>query len=154
MNKRICRIVACFILLTGLTGFAVLIFGNGKPPLMQEISFSAAYYDAGGQLLRLSLSEDDSYRLYTKLEDISDDLIKASLLQEDRYFYMHPGVNPVSLLRGAFATYIQRSRPVGGSTITMQVVRLRDNLYTRNLPGKLTQIIRAMRLEAYYSKKE
>lgn len=154
MNKRIWRIAACFILLTGLTGFAVLIFGNGKPPLMQEISFSAAYYDADGKLLRLSLSEDDSYRLYTKLEDISDDLIKASLLQEDRYFYMHPGVNPVSLLRGAFATYIQRSRPVGGSTITMQVVRLRDNLYTRNLPGKLTQIIRAMRLEAYYSKKE
>lgn len=125
-----------------------------KPTLLDNISFSSAYYDRNGELLRLSLAQDESYRLYTKLEDISSDLVDATLLQEDRYFYAHPGVNPFSLLRGAYETYVRRSRSMGGSTITMQLVRLRDGLDTRTVGGKFNQIVRALRLEAHYSKKE
>jgi penicillin-binding protein 1C len=142
------------IVLTVLAVFvgSVFVF-SPKPVLLQNTPFSTAYYDRNGELLRLSLAEDQSYRLYTKLEDISPDLIEATLMQEDRFFYKHPGVNPFSILRGVFDTYVRRSRPVGGSTITMQVVRLRDGMDTRKIGGKLIQIAKALQLEAHYSKR-
>ncbi|MCB1563300.1 MAG: penicillin-binding protein 1C [Alphaproteobacteria bacterium] len=146
-------IITCAALLVLFAG-GMLWALYSKPPLLQNTSFSTAYYDRSGALLRLTLAEDDSYRLYTKLEDISPDLIEATLLQEDRYFYRHPGVNPVSLVRGAYETYVRRSRSMGGSTITMQVVRMRDNLDTRSVVGKLWQILAALRIEAHYSKKD
>lgn len=125
-----------------------------KPPLLEDVSFSSAYYDRNGALLRLSLADDQGYRLYTKIEDISPDLIDATLLQEDRYFYNHLGVNPVALLRGAYETYVRRSRSMGGSTITMQLVRMRDDMDTRSISGKLKQVFSAIKLEAHYSKKD
>ncbi len=125
-----------------------------RPPLLENIPFSTAYYDRNGTLLRLTLADDDMYRLYTPLAQISPDIIAATLMQEDRHFHRHFGVNPVSLMRGAYATYVKRNRAIGGSTITMQLVRLRDHLDTRSPAGKAEQIIRALALERHYSKAE
>lgn len=134
-----------------LTAFILL---SPKPPLLQNTPYSTAYYDREGTLLRLSLASDDGYRIYTPLSQISGELITATLTQEDRYFYSHPGINPWSLLRGVMETYILRSRAMGGSTISMQVVRLRDQLDTRRVSGKLLQMLRALILERHYSKDE
>ena len=151
LRKRNLAFILSIIVVALATGGIAF---SPKPALLENTPFSSAFYDRNGELLRLTLAEDQSYRLYTKLEDVSPDLIEATLMQEDRYFYAHPGLNPFSLLRGAFETYVLRSRPIGGSTITMQVVRLRDKLDTRTVGGKLVQIGKALQLEAHYSKKE
>lgn len=154
VSKRHIVLSSLGICLLCLGVLAYGIYFTPAPSLWGKTSFSAAYYDRNNTLLRLTLSEDESYRLYTPLEEISPELIEATLLQEDRYFYTHPGVNPVSLLRGAYATYIRRSRSIGGSTISMQVVRLRDQMQTQDIWGKLIQIYQALRLDAHYSKKD
>ena len=77
---------------------------------------------------------------------------KALLLKEDRYFYYHPGVNPIAILRAITETYILGNVRIGGSTITMQVVRLYYGMKTRTILGKLKQMAYAMYLELYYSK--
>jgi penicillin-binding protein 1C len=76
-----------------------------KPPLLNNINFSQAVYSEQ-QLLFLSLANDDKYRLYVPLTDISPFLIKATLLQEDRYFDRHFGFNPWALVRAGWQTYI------------------------------------------------
>lgn len=131
--------------------FGVCIFLSPKPPLLDHVSFSTAYYDRKGQLLRLSLSKDEAYRVFVPLNEISPDLVAATLRQEDRFFYAHPGVNPFALLRAVYET-IAGSRTMGGSTITMQVVRLRDSLDSRSIGGKLLQLGKALQLERHYSK--
>lgn len=150
------KIVAAAALALGVSGLVLCLYVvlTPRPPLLENVSFSQAYYDRNGTLLRLSLAADGRYRLFTPFADISPDLITATLTQEDRYFFHHPGINPFSLLRGAATTYIARARPVGGSTITMQVVRLRDNLDTRSLGGKILQMVRALQLERHYSKQQ
>lgn len=125
-----------------------------RPPLLDNVPFSTAWYDRDGHLLRLSLADDGAFRLYTPIDKISPDLVTATLAQEDRYFYYHQGINPVSIVRAAFDTYIQRSRDIGASTITMQVVRMRDHLDTASLGGKIVQIFRALQLERHYTKRE
>lgn len=123
-------------------------------PLSARFSTSTAVYDAGGGLLRLTLSADDKYRVWVPLDRMSPLLIQATLLQEDQHFRLHPGVNPVALVRGAWRTYIARGRRQGGSTITMQLARLVYGIHSSTLGGKVVQILRALQLELCYTKRE
>ena len=103
-------------------------------------------------MLRVTLSTDQKFRIWTPLEDISPDLIDATLRYEDKYYARHPGVNPIALARGAADLFRFHRATTGGSTITMQLARLRFRLHTRTTSGKLEQITRALELERHYSK--
>lgn len=147
-------VMTAAVLITSALCLTGWIFTQPKPSLTGNIPFSKAVFDQQGRLLRLTLAADQRYRLPVPLESISNDLIEATLQQEDRYFFYHPGVNPFAILRGAYTTYVTKSRPVGGSTLTMQLVRMRDTINTRSVQGKLTQMLRALILEAHYSKRD
>ena len=123
-----------------------------RPSLYGDIPFSLALTDRHGELLRLGLAADDRYRLRTPLAAIAPAAIKATLLYEDRHYYRHPGVNPVALVRAVWSTYVVRTRVVGGSTVTMQLARLRFGIDSATPSGKLVQIVRAVQLERHYSK--
>jgi penicillin-binding protein 1C len=125
-----------------------------KPPISSFYSSSVALYDDQGRLLRLTTAADEQFRLWVPLGKISPALVEATLLQEDRWFHWHPGINPVALVRGGWRTYAAGGRRQGGSTLTMQLARLHWRLDSRSLRGKMVQIIRASQLEAFYSKSE
>ncbi|MDJ0911850.1 MAG: penicillin-binding protein 1C, partial [Woeseiaceae bacterium] len=133
---------------------AIAIAFCPKPDLYGDVSFSTAVYDRDGELLRLFLADDDHYRLRVSLDDVAQSAIDATLTYEDRHFYRHPGVNPAALVRGAWTTYVTRDRMMGGSTISMQVARMRFDLETTTIFGKLVQIARAIQLERHYEKDE
>ncbi len=124
-----------------------------KPPLLDGVSFSQSVRDRNGNLLRLTLTSDQKFRIWTPLRDISPELIDATLRYEDKYFARHPGVNPIALLRSGMGLLRGETR-TGASTITMQLARLRFHLQTRTPTGKLIQIVRALELERHYSKSE
>ena len=143
--------------ITGLCAVAALwLFPRVIPhqPLRARFPMSTAVYDAGGGLLRLTRSADDKYRVWVPLDRISPLLIDATLLQEDRYFRLHPGVNPVALARGAWRSYVVGTRREGGSTITMQLARILYGIHSSTLGGKMVQIMRAVELELRYTKRE
>jgi penicillin-binding protein 1C len=122
--------------------------------VLKGVPFSPAYLDRNGKLVNVFLSPGDKYRIRTSLGDFPPELIEAVLLQEDRYFYGHLGINPGAMFRAAWETYVKRSRRMGASTITMQLARLRYGLYTKNLPGKAAQTFAALFLEICLSKDE
>lgn len=122
--------------------------------LLAEKTWSQQFYDRNGQLLRLTLSGDEKYRFFTDYKEISPKLVEAFLDKEDQYFYYHPGVNPFALSRAAYKTFLTDGRKQGASTITMQVVRLLYPETTKSIAGKFVQILQALKLEAFYSKKE
>lgn len=121
--------------------------------LETRIPLSTAVWSADGELLRVTLASDDQYRLWTPLNQMSPELIDAFLLKEDRWFYWHPGINPISIVRAGFRTWRGPVRQ-GGSTLTMQVARMIYRLNTRTPAGKLRQIGAALWLEVRYSKRE
>jgi penicillin-binding protein 1C len=122
-----------------------------KPPLLDGVSFSQCVQDRNGELLRVTLTPDQKFRIRTKLSDISPELVDATLRYEDKYFLKHPGVNPIALARSGFGLLRGGAR-TGASTITMQVARLRFHLQTRTPFGKIRQIVQALELERHYSK--
>lgn len=152
MKPKIRRI--SLTLVFTLVSMWLLIFFLPLPPLLAEASYSRAVYDVHHQLLRLTLSKDGKYRLFTPLTAISPYVVKATLLQEDQYFRWHPGVNPVSLLKAGLHTYWFGPRRLGASTITMQVARMRYGIHSKTFSGKLWQILRALQLELHFSKNQ
>ena len=142
------------IFLCSLLILFLIVYSARSFDVLKGVSFSRAYFDRDGRLLNIFLTTDDKYRLRANLGDFPPQLIEAALLQEDRFFYGHFGLNPMSMLRAGWSTYVKKERRVGASTITMQLARLRYGLYTRNLPGKIVQSFTALFLEICLSKQE
>ena len=107
--------------------------------LAESIPLSTVVWSADGEILRVTLASDEQYRLWTPLSEMSPALVDAFLLKEDRWFYWHPGVNPVALVRAGFRTFFAGGGRQGGSTLTMQLARLLYHLSTRTPAGKLRQ---------------
>jgi len=138
-----------------LAAFALALFVLvPRPPLKQGLTFSQAVYDDKGKLLRLTVSQDGKYRIWLPISKQSPLIAEATLLYEDRFFRWHPGVNPASLVRAAWQTYVAKGRRLGASTITMQLARIRYGIDSRSVSGKLHQILKALQIEMHYSKDE
>ena len=130
-----------------------LLFWNCLPrPLFRERA-STVLTDRNGQLLGAMVADDGQWR-FPFDRNISDKFQKAIVQFEDKRFYHHPGVDVLAMSR-AFAKNI-RSRHIksGGSTLTMQVIRIARNGRRRNIWNKLVEMTMALRLELTYSKSE
>jgi len=124
------------------------------PPLLEGIPFGSVVLDADGRIMRISRAKDGIFRLRVTLDEVAPGAVDALLRYEDRHFFRHPGVNPFSLIRAAWSTYVSGGRRVGGSTITMQVARMRLRLDSSGIGGKLRQIGTALLLERHYDKQD
>jgi penicillin-binding protein 1C len=114
---------------------------------------STVLEDAEGTLLGARIATDGQWRFPASTR-VPDKFAKALICYEDKHFYRHPGFNPVSLWR-ALRQDIKRKKIVsGGSTLSMQVIRLSRKGKARNVYQKMVELILATRLELRYSKKE
>ncbi|MFN7117558.1 MAG: transglycosylase domain-containing protein, partial [Saprospiraceae bacterium] len=97
---------------------------------------------SNGDLLGARIAADGQWR-FPQQDTIPDKFTRALIEFEDRNFYYHPGVDPAALGR-ALLQNIRNQRVVsGGSTITMQVIRLSRKDKPRNLYQKLVEMILA-----------
>lgn len=122
-------------------------------PLPSTKSYSKTIYSNNGTLLNAYLSEDDKWRMRTNLDEVTPDLVKAIIEKEDGWFYWHPGVNPISIIRALAQNVFSGTRVSGASTITMQVARLLEPA-DRTYWNKFLEILRAIQLEIHFSKDE
>ena len=149
--KKYQRHIAVFAAIC-LVLIALRCFPRAK--LLHKYSFSKSFFAKDGELLRITLSHDDKYRIFIPFEEIPSDLKQAVLMYEDKYFYLHPGFNPAALAKASWMTFISKGRRAGASTITMQTARILYNINTKTVAGKIKQIIFALWLEMRYSKKD
>ena len=131
-----------------------IIYMRNKSDILDGIEFSRTYLDKNNELLQVFLTKDEKYRIYKPVYQYPDEFLELLLLQEDKYFYTHKGINVGSIFRAFWETYVKKSRRIGASTITMQVAKLKYKLYTKNISGKINQILKALYLEMCYSKEE
>jgi len=112
---------------------------------------STRVLDRGGKPLRFFLAGDGMWRFPLTLDEISPDLIAAMIDSEDRHFYRHPGINPLSILRALWSN-VRHGRIVSGaSTIPMQVARMAAP-GPRTVGTKAVEAFRALQLCAHFSK--
>lgn len=151
MKKQAKR--AALALLFLLAAAYLILRFTPLPPLLEGMEFSREVLDRQGELLYLTLTPDEKYRLYVRLKEIPQEAVRDLLLYEDRYFYQHPGINPFSVLR-ATSAMLAGGRRLGASTLTMQTARMRYRIASKSVMGKLRQMFTALCLEARYTKDE
>jgi penicillin-binding protein 1C len=101
--------------------------------------------------MHVFLSPDDKWRFPTTLDDIDPQFLTALMAYEDARFRWHPGVDPIAVAR-AMLQNISGGRVVsGGSTLTMQLVRIAEPR-RRRLWSKVVEAVRAVQLELRWSK--
>jgi len=109
--------------------------------------------DRNGMELYEFLGKEKAHFQWLSFEEISPWLLKTTIFREDRYFYKHFGVNPLSLLRAGTVNLKNRKFMLGGSTITMQVAKIMEGRKGKNILKKIKEILLAIKLEILWSKK-
>lgn len=114
---------------------------------------SGEMLDRSGRLVHAFLSDRQQWCFRRELREISPLLIKATLATEDQRFRLHPGIDPLAVLRAAWGNLTRRRVVSGASTLTMQVVK-QGSGDSSSLMGKARQALGALRLELRASKDE
>ena len=179
VNRRLITLMLPLFLIITLSMLANWCFPLPKARLHPPVS--QIVLDRNGEWLRAFLADDGMWRFSRQLSVISYQsqevfdkpdtsltensyreantttdnyfLHQAMLTSEDRWFYYHYGINPVSIATALYDNLKAGEVVRGGSTITMQLARLMEPK-ARNIPNKLIEMFRALQLEHTYSKSE
>lgn len=142
---------AALVPMLSFAGFWVLDWLFPLPPTQKD--FAVTVLDRNGEPLRTFADKQGVWRYPVRLDQVSPKYVQALLNYEDRWFYQHPGVNPLALARAAGQRLWHGRFVSGGSTLTMQVARIIDP-HSKDFWGKSKQMFRALQLEYHYSKDE
>lgn len=121
-------------------------------PLPEEGAARVVLAENGTPLWRFADAQG-VWRYPVQQSEVSPLYIQALLTYEDRWFYQHPGINPLSFARALWQNLRGQRVISGGSTLSMQVARLLEP-HPRTVLGKLRQVARTAQLEWHLSKDE
>ena len=122
------------------------------PKPLFDSSYSTVLLDEDGQLLGARLAKDGQWRFPGEDLIVPETFEKAILQFEDKRFYHHPGVDILALGRAIRENIRAKEIVSGGSTLTMQAMRLARHNQSRNMWQKVIEMIWATRAELRYSK--
>ena len=143
VTKKVILCILAFL----VTGYIFCL-----PRHLFHVPYSTVVTDRNEELLGARIASDGQWRFPPR--NTTPEKIKECLITfEDKHFYHHWGVNPFAIGR-AFYQNVKNKRIVsGGSTLTMQTIRLARN-ESRTFREKLIEMIWATRLEFRASKEE
>ncbi len=132
----------------------VIYFFSLPDPLFHD-PYSTILVDKDGELLSASISEDGQWRFPMQMDsEVPEKFIEALVEFEDKRFFYHPGFDPIAFGRAVKQNFSADKIVSGGSTISMQVIRLSRKGKPRTFFEKILEIVLATRLELKYSKME
>ncbi len=124
------------------------------PDPLFDVSYSTVLLDRDEQMLGGRLAADEQWRFPEAEEGVPETFAKAIVAFEDKRFYRHIGVDVLAIGRAVRDNLSSKGVVSGGSTLTMQTMRLARGNKSRNVWQKLIEMVWAVRAEIRYSKKE
>lgn len=138
-----------------LAGCVVLgaVWWRLLPEPLFDVGYSTVLTDREGEILGMTVAADGQYRV-RGCARLSEKYVAAVLCFEDRHFLAHRGVDWPAMARALWQNLSRGEIVSGGSTITMQVVRLSRGNPARTVGEKLREMALALRLERRHTKWE
>ncbi len=150
MKKRIIKYRYHLIVLT--IGLSVGYYFS-LPRVLFDDPYATILNAKNGELLSARIAKDGQWRFPLSVS-VPEKYEQALITFEDKNFRKHPGVDMLALARATRQNILARSVVSGGSTISMQVIRLHRKGKPRNIAEKLIEMVLATRLELRYTKEE
>lgn len=139
-KKRIALISILSIILL----WALLPIPNDKP------AFSKQLYSEENELISAIVSSDQQW-CFPLDEAIPDHLKACIILYEDEYIHFHPGINPISIVKSMITNYKAGRTVRGASTLTMQVMRMKNKNAVRSWSNKIWEAFSAIKYSLLHS---
>lgn len=143
MKKIIGRIILLILtiimivgIVLGTTGYSYYKEALEETPLEEKVA---------------EIREDDNY---TKIEEMPKIYLNAVIAVEDKRFYMHKGIDPISLGRAIVNDIKTMSFAEGGSTITQQLAKNAYFTQKKEITRKVSEAFMAIEIEKNYEKNE
>lgn len=149
LNQRRVRLTIVFLILLGSTGIVFIVPAR---LLKKSQNYSYALYDKNGILLGAQVASDQQWRF--EPGKVPEKFKKSIIQFEDKRFYYHWGVDPISIFRAIISNIKQERIVSGGSTITMQTVRILEGNKKRTYAQKIKEALIAIIFEIRFSKKQ
>jgi membrane peptidoglycan carboxypeptidase len=122
--------------------------------LPKELAQVTDIFDRNGELLYVKHTSGE-IRTVVPLEQVSPNLINATVALEDHAFFQHHGINPYRIAAAAYQDITHKRIEQGGSTITQQLVKTSFFAKeSRSYDVKIKEVLMALELERRYTKKE
>jgi len=121
------------------------------PDLSRLAAVGTEVDDRTGRPLALLPAPGGVWRFRTSADEVSPALLDLLIAVEDRRFWVHPGIDPVALLRATGQMLLAGRVVSGGSTLAMQAARLLHPR-PRTVRSKLIEMARALQLEMHYGR--
>ncbi len=154
--KRLWTTRRATLALVGLMAVQALLLGLDlalPPDLARAERSSPVALDRKGAWLRALPVENGRWRVRADLSRTDPAFVRRLIAVEDARFWLHPGVDPIAVLRAGAGAAASGDVTSGASTLTMQTARLLEPR-PRNIGSKLVEMLRAVQLEARMSKRE
>jgi penicillin-binding protein 1C len=131
----------------------LLFFWFSLPRPLFKTPTSTVIEDVSGRLLGAKIANDGQWR-FPNTNKVPEKYAKSLIQFEDKRFYYHKGFDPIAFGRAIIQNFRSKKVISGGSTISMQVIRLARKNKHRTIFEKIMEVFLATRLELTYSKKE
>ncbi len=151
--KVVRRLVFGLIAFLALQTLIVALDAAFPPNLARGERSSPVALDRRGAWLRALPVENGRWRIRADLDRTDRTFVRRLIRMEDGRFWLHPGVDPFALVRAVGSMAIHGRATSGASTLTMQTARLLEPR-PRNIGSKLIEMVRAVQLEARFSKRQ
>jgi penicillin-binding protein 1C len=133
-------------------GLALLLgYAWCLPDPLFDAPVSTILTDREGRLLDARIARDEQWR-FPQRDQVPAKFATCITRFEDQRFWYHPGVDPLAMLRALWLNVSQGTVVSGGSTLTMQVIRLSRQGQARTLGEKLIELVLATRATLRYAK--
>lgn len=143
------------ILVFGLMAVMIsaTLFVVSRPRNLFNDPTSFVIEDRAGELLGAAIADDGQWR-FPATDQVPPKFIECITTFEDRNFFIHHGVDYLAILRAAYQNILHGRKAQGGSTITMELLRLSRPNARRNISSKIRESVGALQLESEKSKQE
>jgi penicillin-binding protein 1C len=132
--------------------FLLIVYLFCLPKQLFKVSYSTVVTDRNGELLGARIAADEQWR-FPACDTVPEKFGICLIQFEDRFFRRHWGVNPLAIGRAIIQNIKEKRVVSGGSTLTMQLIRLSRNK-NRTIGEKCLEAVLATRLEFRYSKEK
>jgi len=117
-----------------------------------ENLLSTVIHDRSG--VPISIAENSKGHYVNEVAGLPDTFATLLIRKEDRFFYYHFGINPVSSVRALF-TYLTKGDAGGSSTITQQLAKnILGTEIDRTIQNKLLEVFYTLAIESFFTKTE
>jgi len=137
-----------FIIMLGTTG--IYTYAKMQPKLEIKSANAFLMYDSSEELF----FQGSGSKEWINLEDINENMIKATLSTEDKHFYKHKGFDYLRIIKAIYTNISTKSKKEGASTISQQYARNLFLDFDKTWERKLNEMWLTLQLETQYTKDE